>query len=138
MSERLKEYGYNVRSYDLIDRNYGDGVCNFFDIVYWNGDILTNPPYKYAQKFIEHALEIIPTGNQVFMFLRVQFLEGKKRRKLFDDSPPKFIYVSSGRIMCAKNAQFEKMKEGGGSAMAYAWFHWVKGFKGDTVLKWIN
>jgi len=30
------------------------------------------------------------------------------------------------------------MKAGGGSAVAYAWFIWEKGYKGDTIVKWIN
>ena len=45
----------------------------------WDGDILTNPPYKYAKEFIEHAMTIIPDGRKVFMFLKLQFLEGKAR-----------------------------------------------------------
>lgn len=39
----------------------------------WDGDILTNPPYKYAKEFIEHAMTIIPDGRKVFMFLKLQF-----------------------------------------------------------------
>lgn len=72
------------------------------------------------------------------MFLKVQFLEGKERKKLFLNYPPKYIYVSSSRILCAKNAEFERMKQGGGSAVAYAWYVWEKGYKGNTILKWIN
>lgn len=72
------------------------------------------------------------------MFLKVQFLEGKERKRLFADFPPKVIYVSSSRIMCAKNGEFEKMREGGGSAVAYAWYVWEKGYKGNTIIKWIN
>ena len=30
------------------------------------------------------------------------------------------------------------MIAGGGSAVAYAWYIWEKGYKGDTVLKWFN
>ena len=30
------------------------------------------------------------------------------------------------------------MKENGGGALAYAWFVWKKGYKGDTIVKWIN
>ena len=72
------------------------------------------------------------------MFLKVQFLEGKERKILFRAFPPKVIYVSSSRILCAKNAEFERMREGGGSAVAYAWYVWEKGYKGDTIVKWIN
>lgn len=34
-----------------------------------------------------------------------------------------------------RNGDFEKYKS---SAIAYAWFVWVKGYQGDTVIKWIN
>ena len=30
------------------------------------------------------------------------------------------------------------MKAGGGSAVAYAWYIWEKGYKGETILKWFN
>lgn len=104
----------------------------------FEGNIITNPPYRYATEFIYKALSIIPNGYKVAMFLKVQFLEGKERKRLFTQFPPKCVYVSSSRILCAKNAEFEKMKAGGGSAVAYAWYVWEKGYKGETIIKWIN
>lgn len=131
--------GFNVRSSDIVDR-CGNEVYDFLssDNTFWNGDVITNPPYKLAKEFIEKAIDIIPEGRKVAMFLKIQFLEGKERKKLFQKYPPKVIYVSSSRILCAKNAEFEAMKAGGGSAVAYAWYIWEKGYNGDTILKWIN
>lgn len=125
--------GYEVKSTDLIDRGYGIGGVDFLkQTEIFNGDIVTNPPYKYAQEFIEHALTLLPDGNKLCMFLKIQFLEGKARRKLYDTTPPKTIYVSSSRIQCGKNGKFTP------SMVAYAWYVWVKGFKGDPIIKWIN
>lgn len=85
LSERLKEYGHEVYSTDLIDRGYGVGGIDFLECPdKWDGDILTNPPYKFAQQFVEHGLELVNDDSKVFMFLKLQFLEGKARRKLFD------------------------------------------------------
>lgn len=101
-------------------------------------DILTNPPYKYAKEFVLKALELVSTGRKVYMFLKLTFLEGKSRFKdLFSKYPPKSIYVFSERVMCAKNGDFETMKAGGGSAVAYAWFVWEKGWQGKTTIDWI-
>ena len=36
--------------------------------------------------------------------------------------------------MCVKNAKFDEYK---GSAVAYAWFIWEKGYQGETELRWI-
>lgn len=139
LSRVFEDAGYNVRSSDIINRCDNE----VFDFLSegnkkWKGDIVTNPPYKYATDFIYKSLRIIEKGNKVAMFLKVQFLEGKERRKLYEKFPPKVIYVSSSRILCAKNADFSGMKAGGGGAVAYAWFVWEKGYSGSTILKWIN
>ena len=70
--------GKLAKATDLIDRGYGD-VENFLlcSESYRNGDIVTNPPYIYAQQFVEHALSLVDTGRYVCMFLKVLFLEGK-------------------------------------------------------------
>lgn len=140
MSNVLEKRGFNVRSSDIIKRCDDIEEYDFLkkENIEWNGDIITNPPYKYAEEFIYKALQIIPTGNKVAMFLRLQFLEGKKRKQLFTNFPPSKVLISSSRIICAKNADFEKMKQGGGSAVAFAWFIWEKGFQGDPIIKWFN
>jgi len=139
LSERLKEYGYSVFSSDLIDRGYGLGDIDFLkETNTYSGNILTNPPYKFAQEFIEKALGLVPDGKKVCMFLKIQFLEGKKRKALFKKYPPRTIYVSSSRLLCAKNAEFDKMIQGGGSAVAYAWYVWEKGYQGNTKVEWVN
>lgn len=124
---------------DLIDRGYGDGFVDFLDKnclpKFHNGDIVTNPPYKYAKEFIEKALNIVPIGRKVAMFLKVTFLEGKARKEFFKKNPPKTIYVCSGRIPCAKNGDFDKYPS---SAIAYAWYVWEKGFTGKPIVEWIN
>lgn len=139
LSTVFENAGYKVRSSDIVDR-CGNEVYDFLsmDNVRWDGDIITNPPYKYAVEFIEKALSIVPSRNKVAMFLKVQFLEGKRRKKLFSAYPPKVIYVSSSRILCAKNGDFARMRSSGGSAIAYAWYVWEKGYSGDTIIKWIN
>lgn len=135
LSKRMIELGKNVVSSDIIDRGYGE-VKNFFDYDSWHGDIITNPPYKFAQEFVEHAIKIIPEGRKVAMFLKIQFLEGKRRKEFFMKNPPIRVWVSSSRIRCALNGDFNTTKNG--SAVCYAWFVWQKGYKGDTILKWFN
>ncbi|MBJ7658757.1 NAD(P)-dependent oxidoreductase [Weissella confusa] len=134
ISNVLVAHDYDVQSYDLIDRGYG-GVQDFFNIQEFNGDIITNPPYKVAAQFAQHAIDIVPIGNKVAMFLKLQFLEGKARRKFFNSNPPKTVYVASGRLNCAKNGEFYKYTS---SAVAYAWFVWEKGYTGKPEIEWIN
>lgn len=113
LSKRLVDLGYNVRSTDLIFRGYGTGGVDFLKTnETFDGDIITNPPYKYAAEFCSHCLEILPEGRSAFLFLKIQFLEGKGRRELFDRKQLKTVYVSSKRILCAKNGNFEEVRGG--------------------------
>ena len=133
--------GYRVWASDIVKRRSDVDEWNFLGPANnhrWNGHIVTNPPYSLAYEIIVRALSLVRDGRKVAMFLKVTFLEGKERRKLFEVYPPKTIWVSSSRIQCAKNGEFARMKAGGGSAVAYAWFVWEKGYKGDTIVKWFN
>lgn len=136
ISKVLKAHGYDVVSSDLIDRGYGDETLDFFAYsIPCDFDIITNPPYKYAKEFVEHALDLVTEGHKVAMFLKLTFLEGQARKQMFEVYPPEKIYVFSGRVKCAKNGDFDTI---GSSAVAYAWFVWEKGFKGSPIIKWIN
>lgn len=137
LSKVLEEEGYQVYSTDLVNRGYGftGEKYDFLKMeTFWTGDILTNPPYKYAAEFVQSALDKIGDGSYVIMFLKIQFLEGKSRRKLFDKHPPKYVYVNSERQTCYINGDMSKKIS---SASCYCWYIWEKGFNGDTIVRWI-
>lgn len=137
LAKVFEAHGYKVISTDLIYRGYGDlEPLDFLNetLEEFEGDIITNPPYKYALDFVQRALENVKPGRKVAMFLKLQFLEGKSRKNSLKCTPRR-IYVSSSRLLCAMNGEFEKYPS---SAVAYAWFVWEKGYKGETVVKWIN
>lgn len=140
LAEGLKENGYQVICSDIIDRGYPD--TKIVDFLEYHPDepididIITNPPYKYAAEFVKNAMDMIVDGRKVAYLLKIQFLEGKTRRQLFEEYPPKTIYVFTKRLLCAKNGEFEKCKHT--SALCFAWFVWEKGFHGDPIIKWVN
>lgn len=145
LSERLTDRGFEVYSTDIRYRGYKSSISQDFltatksDVPFIGGyDILTNPPYKYAKEFVLKSLELIREECKCYMFLKLTFLEGKRRYiELYKQTPPCRIYVFSERVLCAKNAEFDRMRQGGGSAVAYAWFVWQKGYTGATQVQWI-
>lgn len=134
LSKRLKEYGYIVKQSDIIQRIDDVEIIDFLKTnETFDGDIITNPPYKYCTEFILKALDLINDGNKIAMFLKLQTLEGQERyKKIFSKYPPRKIYVFIKRIQCAKNGLFK-----GSSAVCYAWFIWEKGYKGHTIIDWL-
>jgi hypothetical protein len=136
LSKQMEEWGKDVFSTDLTNRAYGNDFFDFLKTnIKWSGDIITNPPYRYAKEFVEKSMEIIVNGK-VAMFLKLTFLESQKRMELFEKYPPKRIWVYSFRQRVARNGE-EKMFNKS-SAACYAWFIWEKGFSGDPVIKWIK
>ena len=137
ISKVLTANGYEVISTDLIYRGYGEPEpMDFLTETFpdFEGDIITNPPYSAGLEFVERALETVRPGGKVAMFLKVQFLEGKRRGELFAKTPPRTVYISRSRLACAKNGDFSHTEK----AIAYAWYVWAKGFTGDPVIKWFN
>lgn len=121
---------------------WGGGGVNFFDqrrMPEGCTAIVTNPPYKYATEYVLHALRLLPTDGVLCLFLKTTFAEGKERYyKIFGPQRPQYVLQCTERILCAKNAEFDYMEAHGGSAVSYAWWIWRKGYKGDTILDWIN
>ena len=48
LSKVFEKAGHIVKSTDLMDRGFGETGIDFLSIdnLEWNGDIITNPPYK--------------------------------------------------------------------------------------------
>jgi hypothetical protein len=133
----LRPYGYTVHSSDLYYRGYGDKRCVDFltttkPPTRLISAIVTNPPYNQALEFVQHALTF---GVDVCMFLKLTFLEGQRRRKFFDEHPPRTVAVFSKRITVARNGNPEAFNQS--SAACYAWFIWTPGYEGKPEVVWI-
>ena len=135
ISSVLQKFGIKVFSSDLISRGENglaferDGHTIFGNIDFLqqkslpNNDIdtiITNPPFSLAEEFIRKSIELHPKLF-IIMYLKLTFLEGKKRYKLFQEYPPTEVWIHSSRQNCDKNGA-EEFKNG--SAVAYAWFVW--------------
>ena len=139
IADVLKEYGYNVRTSDIVKRTPTTEQMDFLSCKEkkWNGDVITNPPFTLAKEFVEKSLSLVGDGKKVAMFLRLQFLDSLKRYELFKNCPPKRVHVFSRRVRCAKNGDFTLYPENGG-VQSDAWFIWEKGFNGKPEIDWIN
>lgn len=85
----MEDNRYWVYESDIVQRI----PCSRLDFLSYRGphrecDIITNPPYSKAFEFVVKALDVVTAGHKVAMLLRIQFLEGLERRKLFDLYPP--------------------------------------------------
>lgn len=132
----LEAAGHRVVSADLIDRGYGQvGVDFLLDWQTRADHVVTNPPFKLAEPFIRHALARVP--GRVAMFLRLAFLEGQARRRLFTGTPLARVWVFSSRVALVRGGGEMRQGRAAGGMIAFAWFVWDPAHVGPPQLGWL-
>jgi hypothetical protein len=96
-------------------------------------NIITNPPYNLAERFVWQALRL--SHKKVALFLRLNFLESSGRYNMFKTTPLKQVLVFSKRQNLYPDGY--KIPQNGGT-IAYAWFIWEKNYTGQPAIDWIN
>lgn len=129
----------NIVGRDLVDRG-NPTIESGVDFLNTNRDehfdyVITNPPFAIAREFINKSLEI---GDKVFIFAKLQFLEGRARKDWFATVPLKYVYVYSYRANPWRNGQStDDNGKKWSSTMAFAWYVFDKDYQGEPVIKWI-
>jgi hypothetical protein len=132
MAEVLREAGHDVLATDLFDHGYvgRDGELTDFlspkaaalGPVDW---VITNPPFKLADQFVQVGLE--RAGEGVAVLCRLQFLEGVKRSGLHFGGNEVGDGLSILAPFCERVAMVRGRYDPGASTnMAYAWFIYLK------------
>jgi hypothetical protein len=137
----LRSAGHEVVATDIAD--YGLPIT---PPGYWNRDflletdapegteaIVTNPPFRFAEEFVAHALELSPL---VIMLLRLAFLESERRCHILENCGLARVHVFRKRLPMMHRANWTGPKANSG--MAFAWFVWDCVHRGPTTIDRIS
>ena len=121
----LVDYGleHNTRIDFLFERKPPTGVDT----------IVTNPPFKLAEQFVEKALQLCP---RVVMLLRLAFLESERRSDILEECGLARIHVFRKRLPMMHRDGWQGKKANSG--MAFAWFVWDRAHRGPTEIRRIS
>lgn len=135
ISEVLLDAGHTVISTDLIDRGYGTGGVDFLgSTVLGVTDLITNPPYRLADKFALHALKL--GVRKMALLCRLAWLEGQERyERLYSQQKLARIWVFSQRQTLWRG---DECSEDDGGMTAYAWFVFERDHGGAPTLGWLT
>ena len=150
IAKELTKAGLDVYATDIVERDFklNDIVdyfgTNSFEVSNCDFAIVTNPPYEFANKFLEHTLTIIKPKT-CCLFLPVRYLEGQKRYDcIYSKYKPSKVLMYVKRLGCftEKDVKEGKVTERGiGSAVAYMWLCFDRDTWLDpntkTELEWI-
>lgn len=151
MVRPLEEYFGDVVATDV--HQYGDHHSLFdFTLAPMEIDqrerpdfVVTNPPFRLAQAFIEAAATTTRIGFA--MLVRSAFLESADRfNRIWSRFPPDYVLQFCERVVMLEN----RLVQAGAAdpfaadpdkkattATSYVWMLWLKGGLGDTRLRWI-
>ena len=128
MAKVMEKHGYSVQATDIRETGYGLGGIDFCMTDTPSDNIVTNPPFRYAEDFIDRAKLL--ADKKFAFFLRLAFLESQGRKNMFLEKtfPLSQVLVFSKRI--------DFTGEGGGM-LAFAWFVWDREHTGSAVIDWL-
>jgi hypothetical protein len=136
----LREAGHKVYATDLVDRGCPDSHGIDFLMEkhpsFHVGCVVTNPPFKLADKFVAHALTLgVP---KVCMLVRTLFIEGQGRTAILDGGLLARVHTFADRLPMFHREDprgapvIKKHKK---AAMSFSWFVWELGNTRSTELR---
>lgn len=139
IAEGLRQAGHRVTATDLVE--YHDPRQDLSQVDFLMESrapdgvegIVTNPPFKLAGEFVEHALRLVPV---TIMLLRLAFLESERRSPILDNGELEAVYVFRKRLPMMHRDGWEGRKASSG--MAFAWFVWNRNHTGPATLHRIS
>ncbi len=145
MARPLKEYFRRVYASDIFDYSEHSDWCQdrVTDFL-WEGSespcmiangvdwVITNPPFRLAEQFIERAKHV-PGWRGTAMIVRTAFLEGVGRyERLYALNPPTIVAQFTERVPMVKG----RLTSTGSTATAYCWLVWMAGLSPRPMM-WI-
>jgi hypothetical protein len=132
----LRDAGHQVVATDLVDWGCPDSESRVDFLMERQAPpgveaIVTNPPYKLANEFVRHALDLVP---RVFMLLRYAYMDGVGRADILESSGLRRVLVFANRLpmMHRHGWQGKKVDK---SPTAFAWFCWDRNHRGPTIIR---
>jgi hypothetical protein len=95
--------------------------------------VVMNPPFKLAEEFIAHALDLSPL---VIVLLRLAFMESERRTRILEGRGLARIHQFRKRLPMMHRAGWEGRKANSG--MAFCWMIWDRSHAGPTTIDRIS
>lgn len=135
----LRGTGRQVIAHDLVDWGCPDSEVRrdfLMEREAVASCIVTNPPFKLAEEFVEHALELCP---EVYMLLRVAFLEGLRWERALRPHLAR-VHVFAPRLPMMHREGWDGPVNSN-SGIAFGWFSFQRGWAskgGNPTVNWVN
>lgn len=135
----LRSTGRSVVAHDLVDWGCPDSEARRDFLMERSPAatcIVTNPPFKLAEEFVEHAIGLCP---EVYMLLRVAFLEGLRWERSLAPHLAR-VHVFAPRLPMMHREGWDGPVNSN-SGIAFGWFAFQRNWArkgGLPTVAWVN
>jgi hypothetical protein len=99
-------------------------------------NIVCNPPFKLAERFVEHALQLVE--RKVAMLLPAVWVQGQTRSRWLKKSPLRRVWFLAPRPSMPPGPVIATGEKPGSGIQDFAWFVWLKGYDGHPEIRWLD
>lgn len=136
--DAARAVGYKTAGADIRNRGAGErhpfAPRDFFAGGYPVPNIVCNPPYKYAERFVARAVERAQFKTAVL--LRAQWANGGARSRWLESLPLRIVLALSPRPSMLPSAVVVAGERIGGGTTDYSWFVFERGYAGRPEFGW--
>lgn len=132
MAKVFEAHGYSVKGTDIESRGYGVVLDFFMSADLLAPNIVTNPPFKLLNEFIERCAAFQP--EKFALLAKLQAIETIDRTYLLEQTGLTRVWVFRARQTIWRNG-IAATKNGG--MIAFCWLVWERGYKGAPHLGWV-
>jgi hypothetical protein len=129
--------GLEAVASDLVDRGCADHVENFLTCwVKRAPNIVCNVPFKIAEPFVKHALEL--ADGKVAILLPAAWVTGQTRSRWLASTPLRRVYFLAPRPSMPPGPVVMAGHEPSNGLSDFAWYVWLKGYDGAPEIRWLR
>jgi hypothetical protein len=136
-----QRHNYEAIGSDLVKRRRDDAITTPWNYLV-RGDyvprpdiIVCNPPFRLAEAFIRQAMKPGSVQWKAAFLLRLSFLEGQARLKLWTDCSLARVHVFAQRVSMPPGDSGVKPT---GGAVAFAWYVFDRHHRGPPQIGWLT
>jgi hypothetical protein len=129
--------GYPTCSSDLVARSqFCPEPLDFLATRDSMTNIVSNPPFGIAEKFVAHALRL--AERKVAMLLPAAWVQGDRRSRWLESTPLRCVYFIAPRPSMPPGPAILAGQKPGNGTTDYAWFVWSQGYEDEPKIKWLR
>lgn len=134
ITQAAQKAGYRTHESDIADRGVGYRL-DFLTSLRDCDNVISNPPYKIAQPFAAHALNL--ASKSVALLLPLTWLTGNTRARWLDETPLAAVWVLCPRPSMPPGSAITAGVKASGGTVDFAWFVWKRGWANEPLVKWM-